>query len=177
MKKLLLALLLGVGLMSQAFADQVLNDTAVNTIRQTNENLQRCGLVLASPFSPGLPYPPQDARFAVMNRYGRLLAYYRENYFGYNAQYYYSNPNGTYPHVIDLSNDRLLYSVPGWGQVATANTVYTPTGYGYNLFCRDGGYQYDWGNFLRCVDRNYTNVVTGQLCRWSNQFSAGGFGI
>ncbi len=175
LKKLVAVALMSVVYVPQGFADQTLTNTAFRTIQQTNNDLQRCGLQFAAPNSRGLPYPPRDARYAIVNRFGRLLAYYRENTFGYTSQYYYSNPNGTFPHFVELRDDQLRYSIPG-SMVASADRVFVPGGVGYNLYCRDTGYARNWPTFTRCVDRNFVHVITSQLCRWSNSLGAEGFG-
>lgn len=152
---------------SQALAEQLLPDIARTATEEIGAGLQGCGLSLVDPNTPGMPYPRRDARYAVVNQQGRVLAYFLQVYRN-GADWLWMNPDGSYQHSIRFTNSQIQFSTPWSGVVASSNRYMTVGGPGYNFYCRaQGGMIPNLDFFMHCVRRDFVNFITGQLCRHS----------
>jgi len=137
---------------------------ATETVDRVNQELTACGLFIVSPFEPGLPYPMTPAIFAVRNNARRLLAYYDEQNYSLENIFVYKNPNGSLPHNIRFNRDNINFVTPYHGTVAHINRYRVAGGYRDDHYCLSryvGAEQ-----FSECVDREYTQLIARQLCRF-----------
>lgn len=152
-----------------ARAEQFLPNFAQNVATVIDNNLKSCGLQLVNPHQPGFAFPTRwNARYAVVNNRGQLLAYSMRNIGGGGVEWVWMNPNGSYGHSIRANNRQIKFVTPLAGNVASANRFMTVGAIGYNMYCRAaGGMLHAWPAFERCVAESFVAVVTGQLCRFA----------
>lgn len=136
---------------------------AFNVVDTVWKDLGACGLIRVSPYDPRLPRPQVPADYAITNRNFQLLAYYREESFGW-PRLVFKAPNGGQVHAVTFTEESISFSTPYAGTVAQANRYYTVEGPANNYLCHS---QYvDLGTFERCVYQNYVRVIANQLCRY-----------
>ena len=151
-----------------AKADQTLPNFAFMVSEQIKTSLQGCGLGLVDPRQPHFPYQRLNATYAVVNqRTGNLLAYFVQDFGGIANNWRWMNPNGSYAHSIQFSNERLRFVTPYQGNVASSSRFVTSAGVGFNMYCRAVGNVFNRAAFETCVQRDFANVVTNQLCQYA----------
>lgn len=152
-----------------AKAEQHLPDFGNQVANVVDSRLKECGLQLVNPHQRGFAYPTRwNARYAVVNHRGQLLAYSVRNIGAGGVQWAWMNPNGGYRHSIEVNNRAVRFVTPLAGNVASANRFVTPAGVGYNMYCRAaGGMLPAWPAFESCVVNGFVDVVVGQLCRFA----------
>ena len=165
----ILSVMLFAILAPSVYANRVTLDLARRAAQDVEFYLQRCGLNLVNPNAPGLPFPPFNATYAVTNRFGQALAYFtQQNVGNYGfSDWRWVNPHGSYAHRIEFSFNRIQFQTPYAGVVASANEISGPFGNGYNLYCRSFGNVQNWQFFEQCIQRDFVNVIAGQLCQYS----------
>ncbi len=157
------------GLQTPAFAEQALPDLANRAAGAVESSLRACGLSLIDPQTPGLPNNTRwNARYAVVNSRGQALAYLVQDY-DVSAVWTWMNPNGGFRHSIQFDNQNIRFVTPYAGNVASANRFVTPGGVGFNMYCRSsGGMVPTWQLFENCINRDFVQVIVGQLCRFAH---------
>ncbi len=146
------------------FADITFHDVAHQVLNDTWNELYRCGLQRIDAYDPRLPRPQVPAIDAVVNSKWIVLAYTNEE-FGSGATYYaFKNPNGGLPHSVTYGRDRIEFTTPYAGVIASASRAMTVGGPIYTYRCAN---QYmDPNNWAACVRNYYTMVIANQLCRY-----------
>lgn len=154
-------------LMAQvAFANPSLSfsQMANESVEVTWRQLQAGGLERWDAYHPLLPRPQVPAKFAVVNKQRRVLAYFDEEFGVGGSTYVFKAPNGGYRHSVSFSWDGIKFVTPYQGNVAHANQFMTVGGPGYYFHCRS---QYtNFEGFKSCVTYNWINVIVRQLTRF-----------
>jgi hypothetical protein len=138
---------------------------AQQAVDSTWRELSRCGLNVFRANDPRLPMPLVPAQLAVVNRYGKLLAYYQKDY-GFGIRHEFKNPNGSLPHRAQADGRNLRFVTPYAGAVATANLVVTPSGPSVQFFCQNRPI-FSEHEFGMCVRQTFVTVIARQLCRFA----------
>jgi hypothetical protein len=154
---------------TKARAEQSLPDFANRAMVAVDNNLKSCGLLMVDPHTPGLPNNNRwEARYAVVNHRGQALAYFVQTYGGL-VSWAWMNPNGGFLHSIQFDNYSVSFGTPLGGNVATASRYVTPSGVAFNFYCRSaGGMVPTFQMFEACVERDFVQVLSHELCRFSN---------
>lgn len=140
-------------------------NVAEQAVNATWRELSYCGLVVLRANDPRLPFPMVPAQLAVVNRYGRLLAYYNQNY-GFGLQHEFKNPNGSYVHAAYSDSRGVQFVTPYAGTVAYANQVVSVGGAIVQFNCQ-GRPLISERDFQMCVRRTFVSVIAQQLCRFA----------
>lgn len=123
--------------------------------------LQKCGLVEMNAYDPRLPRPQVPADTAIVNKRGRVLAYYIQ-FNNYGTTQILKNPNGGMVHSVTYSREHIQWVTPLAGTIAHGNRFMTVGGPGYNLYCRSVPVLFP--AFQACVQQGFVDVVVAQLC-------------
>lgn len=137
---------------------------AHRALEQIWQELNFCNLYVLSANDPRLPRPLVRADKAIINRHGRLLAYYAENLSQGGYELEFKNPNGSYQHTIQFSPNDLNFRTPYQGNVAHANRFFTPQGPDVHYYCMSRHVALP--DFLYCVEEQFIHLISYQLCRF-----------
>lgn len=162
MRNLLSALVISLFAAPAVAGDLHYLEEAMNVYGRTIAALEDCGLTILDHEDPRLPRPQVPADHAIVGRGGQLLAYTNYETFGGNL-IEFKNPNGGLTHTIQFSSEAISYVTPYAGTIAITNRSRTVAGWSFRFLCRS---QYvDFATYGACVQANFIDVVTAQLCR------------
>jgi hypothetical protein len=121
-----------------------------------------CGLETVDAYDARLPRPQVYADRSYVNWERGYVAgsVYRDP----GDQLQYRFPNGHVLGTTQVYQDGIEFGTDVAGTVAFGSSYLTPSGRGYNLYCRSR--PVDENGFLDCIQRNYVDTTVARLCAY-----------